>query len=64
MLHGKNNFATRLLVLKLFQLPNGDLLFSHRRVRKPRMTKLGHTTLISVLWPPGIQCDAISWEQF
>ena len=45
----KNSFATRvneLSVLKLFQLSNGDLLFSKHdyslyKVCKPRMTKLG-----------------------
>ena len=45
----KNNFATlvnELLVFKLFQLTNGDLLFpkhdySLYKARNPRMTKLG-----------------------
>ena len=48
-MHVKNSFATRvneLSVLKLFQLSNGDLLFSKHdyslyKVRKPGMTKLG-----------------------
>ena len=55
----KNSFATlvnELSVLKLFQLSNGDLLFSKHdyslyKVRKPRMTKLGQGVGVRAHYP-------------
>ena len=55
----KNNFATILTevsVLKLFQLSNGDLLFSlhaysNYKVRKPKMTKLGQGVEVRAHYP-------------
>ena len=55
----KNSFATilnELSVLKLFQLLNGDLLFSQHaystyKVRKPRMTKLGQSVEVRAHYP-------------
>ena len=41
-----------LSVLKLFQLSNGDLLFSkHDKMRKPRMTKLGQGVGVRAHYP-------------
>mgnify|MGYP000279282549 CR=1 FL=1 len=55
----KNSFATlvnELSVLKLFQLSNGDLLFSKHdyslyKARKPRMTKLGQGVGVRAHYP-------------
>ena len=55
----KNSFATRvnkLSVLKLYQLSNGDLLFSKHdyslyKVGKPRMTKLGQGVGVRAHYP-------------
>ena len=55
----KNSFATRvneLSVLKLFQLSNGDVLFSKHdyslyKVREPRMTKLGQGVGVRAHYP-------------
>ena len=58
----KNSFATlvnELSVLKLFQLSNGDLLFSKHdyslyivyNARKPRMTKLGQGVGVRAHYP-------------
>ena len=55
----KNSFATlvkELSVLKLFQLSNGDLLFSKNdyslyKARKPRMTKLGQGVGVRAHYP-------------
>ena len=55
----KNSFAIRvneLSVWKLFQLSNGDLLFSNHdyslyKVRKPRMTKLGQGVGVGAHYP-------------
>ena len=45
-----------LSVLKLFQLSNGDLLFSKHdyslyKARRPRMTKLGHGVGVRAHYP-------------
>ena len=55
----KKSFATlvnELSVLKLFQLSNGDLLFSKHdyslyKARKPRMTKLGQGVGVRAHYP-------------
>ena len=68
----KNSFATivnGLLVLKLFQLSNGDLLFSQQACRiskvcKPRMTKLGHIVEGRVHYPTSFSSDSfgtVTW---
>ena len=61
----KNSFPTivnGLLVLKLFKLSNGDLLFSQHaysiyKVRKLRLTKLGQVIRIQGTLPHGISPD-------